>query len=156
LNGSDLDRVAASLAAHLEKGGHPMRAIPCLERAAQMALRVSANEEAIRCLTRALTLVEHMPAGRDRDERELGLRTALSGPLTWARGYAARHVEENLERVAALAAASSRGAVPVRWLWSLWTLRFMLSDLQSARRLAEQALAMTDGDPSCACEAHHA
>ena len=52
---SDLDRVSAPIATHLDRGGQPVRAIPFLERAAQAAIRVSAIEEGIRCLTYALS-----------------------------------------------------------------------------------------------------
>ena len=76
-----LDEVSASIAVHLDRGGQPARAVPFLERAAAVATRVSANEEAIRCLTHALSLVERLPAGRDRDEQELALRSSLSVAL---------------------------------------------------------------------------
>jgi DNA-binding SARP family transcriptional activator len=46
-----LDDVSASIAVHLDRGGQPARAIPFLERAAIVATRVSASEEAIHCLT---------------------------------------------------------------------------------------------------------
>ena len=92
-----LDEVSASIAAHLDRGGQPARAIPFLERAAAVATRVSATEEAIRCLTYALSLLERLPAGRDRDEQELALRSSLSVALNSARGYAAPEIEQNLE-----------------------------------------------------------
>src|SRR6202163_563320 len=59
-----LDDVSASIAVHLDRGGQPARAVPFLERAAAVATRVSANEEAIRCLTHALSLVQTLPPGR--------------------------------------------------------------------------------------------
>ena len=104
-----LDEVSASIAVHLDRGGQPARAIPFLERAAAVATRVSANEEAIRCLTHALSLLEMLPAGRDRDERELALRSSLSVALNSARGYAAPDVEQNLNRVLTLSRADGTG-----------------------------------------------
>jgi len=53
-----LDDVSASIAVHLDRGGQPARAVPFLERAAAVATRVSANEEAIWCLMYALSLLE--------------------------------------------------------------------------------------------------
>jgi DNA-binding SARP family transcriptional activator len=153
---SDLDPVSAAIAAHLERGGQGARALPFLERAAQVSVRVSAHEEAIRSLTHALSLVDRMMPGRDRDDRELMLRAALSGSLTTARGYAAPEVEHNLERLVALSTTRGRGDVPVRWLWGLWTVHYMHGDLQSARAISERALAGSRHDPSAACEAHHA
>ena len=156
IHAANPDPLSASIAAHLERGGQPERAIPLLERAADFATRQSATEETIRCLTHALTLVGAISAGRDRDGRELGLRTTLLAPLTSARGYAAQDVQENLERIVALETAINRGQVPVHWLWGLWSLHFVRGDFDAARASAEQAMAASLGDPSGRCEAHHA
>jgi tetratricopeptide (TPR) repeat protein len=117
-------------------------------------MRVSAGEEAMRCLTHALSLHNRAPAGRDRDERELALRSSLSVALNSARGYAAPEVEQNLDRVFTLSRSS--GEVPVRWMWAAFTFRIVSGDLRGAREIAEQALARSSSDPSCRCEAHHA
>ena len=151
-----LDEASASIAMHLDRGGHPARAVPFLERAAAVAARLSANEEAIRCLTYALSLVNTLPEGRDRDQRELSLRSGLSMALNSARGYAAPEVEHNLDRVFALLRSDASGQVPVRWLWVAFTLRYMLGDLHATREVSEQALALSLSDRSCRCEAHHA
>jgi DNA-binding SARP family transcriptional activator len=151
-----LDDVSASIAVHLDRGGQPARAIPFLERAAAVATRVSATEEAIRCLTHALSLLDVQPAARDRDERELALRSSLSIALNSGRGYAAPEVEQNMDRVFTLSRSNGRGQVPVRWLWVAFTLRFMLGDLKATREVSEQALARSVTDPACRCEAHHA
>ena len=153
---SRLDEVSASIAAHLDRGGQPARALPFLERAAAVATRLSANEEAIHSLMHALSLLETLPAGRERDQRELALRTSLSGALNSVRGYAAPEIEHNLNRVFMLSRADSQQQVPVRWLWVAFTLRFMLGDLKGTREVSEQALAHSLSDPSCRCEAHHA
>jgi tetratricopeptide (TPR) repeat protein len=151
-----LDEASASIAVHLDRGGQPARAVPFLELAAAVAARVSANEEAIRCLTHALSLLGALPAGRDRDERELAIRSSLSAALNSARGYAAPAIEENLNRVFTLVRSHGQGEVPVRWLWVSFTLRFMLGDMKGTREVSEEALARSVSDPSCRCEAHHA
>jgi DNA-binding SARP family transcriptional activator len=151
-----LDDVSASIAVHLERGGQPARAVPFLERAAEVAMRVSATEEAIRCLTHALSIVGTLPAERDRDARELALRSTLSIALNSGRGYGAPEIQENLDHVFTLSRADGRGQVPVRWLWVAFTVRFMLGDLKGTREVSEQALAGSEADPSCRCEAHHA
>jgi DNA-binding SARP family transcriptional activator len=151
-----LDEVSAAIAAHLERGGQPSSALPFLERAAAAALRVSAHAEAIRLLNHALAIVARLPAGPERDVRELALREHLSVALNSDLGYAATEVEQNLDRVFALAPAGARGDVPVRWLWAAFTLRFMLGDLRATREISELAYARSAADPSCRCEAHHA
>ena len=97
-----------------------------------------------------------LPAGCDRDARELALRSTLSIALNSGRGYGAPEVQENLDRVFTLSLSDGRGEVPVRWLWVAFTVRFMLGDLKGTREVAEQALARSAADPSCRCEAHHA
>lgn len=153
---SRLDEVSASLAVHLDRGGQPARAVPFLERAAAVATRVSANEEAIRCLNYALSLLGTLPATRERDATELAIRSSLSIALNSARGYASIDVEQNLDRVIALSRGDGQGQLPVRWLWVAFTHRFMLGDMKAARDASDQALANSLGDPSCVCEAHHA
>jgi hypothetical protein len=110
-----LDEVSASVAGHLDRGGQSARAVPFLERAAAVATRISATEEAIRCLTHALAIVETLPPGRDRDAQELALRATLSIALNTGRGYAAPDIEQNLDRVLVLSRSSGRDQVPVRW-----------------------------------------
>jgi tetratricopeptide (TPR) repeat protein len=151
-----LDEVSAAMAVHLDRGGQPARAVPFLERAAAVATRVSANEEAIRCLTYALSLLEALPPTRERDDTELSIRSSLSVALNSARGYASVEVEQNLDRIFALSRADGHGELPVRWLWAAFTLRFMLGDMKGTREASEQALASSLHDPACLCEAHHA
>jgi predicted ATPase len=155
LSAPDLDRVSAAIAVHLDRGGQPLRAIPFLERAAEVATRVSATEETVRCFTYALSLVGALPAARDRDERELAIRGAMSASLTSARGYAAPEVQSNLERIVVLGAALGVRETPVRWLWGLWTMHFVLGDMEAARQVSTQALA-SSVDEASRCEAHHA
>jgi DNA-binding SARP family transcriptional activator len=151
-----LDEMSAPLAMHLERGGQPGRAVPHLERAAAVAMRLSASEEAMRCLTHALVLLESLPADRERDRRELEIRSSLSVVLNSARGYGGIEVERNLDRVMTLVRVDGRDEIPVRWLWVGFTLRYMVGDLKAARGHAEAALARSVDDPSCRCEGHHA
>lgn len=147
-----LDDTSGAIAAHLDKGGQPARALPFIERAAAVAERLSAVEEAIRCFTYALALLDKLPPGRTRDAHELALRSSLSVALNSGRGYAAPEVEQNLDRVIALSRAD-RGHVPVRWLWVAYTLKFMLSDLSGMRALSQEALERSVAEPTGRCEA---
>jgi predicted ATPase len=92
VNAPDLDPVSAQLAAHYEQAGLPDRAIEFYMRAAGVAQRLCANEEAIGLLNRALALFEFVPAGLSRDRRELTAQTALGVSLVATRGYAAPEV----------------------------------------------------------------
>ena len=154
LHADRLDEVSALIAVHLDRGGRPAMAVPFLQRAAAVASQIFANEEAIRCLTYALQLLSHLPAGRDRDDLELAIRTSLSVALNSARGYADPDIEQNLDRVVEVLVRNGDGTLPTRWLWVASSLRFMLGDLPAALQVATQALARAESDPTYACEAH--
>jgi tetratricopeptide (TPR) repeat protein len=65
----DLDPVSRQVAAHYRRGGLPAQAIPHYLRAGQLARDVCAQEEAIACFERGLTLLEEGtwdPSTRDR------------------------------------------------------------------------------------------
>lgn len=156
LHADRLDEVSALIAVHLDRGGQPARAVPFLQRAAAVASQIFANEEAIRCLTYALSLLPHLPAGRDRDDLELAIRTSLSVALNSARGYADPDIEQNLDRVVQLFARDGESALPTRWLWVAGALRFVLGDLPATLKVNTQALARAEFDPTCRCEAHQA
>jgi len=149
-----LDEASAAIAMHLERGGQQGRAIDFYARAANVAAHVSANEEAIRCLTQALTLLERLPPGRERDDRELALRGPLAAALSSARGYSSPEMEQNLDCVFALFRADNEPRVVVPWLWAGFSVRYVLGDLRAAREMAEQALARGAADRSTRCEAH--
>ncbi|HEX5188853.1 MAG TPA: AAA family ATPase, partial [Streptosporangiaceae bacterium] len=65
------DQVAAQLAEQYARGGRPARAVAYYGRAADLAARVFAHAEAIRLHKQALSVVRSLPAGVDRDSREL-------------------------------------------------------------------------------------
>jgi predicted ATPase len=102
LHSADLDEVSSELGAHYERGGWNERAIAFYERAAEVAQRVYANASAIELFSRALELLEAEPPSRERDERELALRTALGAPLVAIEGYGASAVRDVYSRAAEL------------------------------------------------------
>ena len=87
LHSDDDDSVAALLGEQYDRGGRPDRAFIHFRRAADAAAAVFANADALRHHRRCLGLVEAMPAGRDRDERELEVLQAMCAPLNGLQGY---------------------------------------------------------------------
>src|SRR6266566_731200 len=63
----DLDLVSGQIASHYERAGMIEQALPSYQRAAAVAQRVYANEDAISLLSRSLELLELLPAGSKRD-----------------------------------------------------------------------------------------
>jgi DNA-binding SARP family transcriptional activator len=94
LHSADLDPVSSELAAHYESAGWGERAIAFYARGAEVALRVYSNEGAIELLSKALELLDDEPPTRDRDERELALRTSMGAPLVAIKGYGAPEVRD--------------------------------------------------------------
>ena len=97
-----------------------------------------------------------LPAGRDRDEQELALRSSLSVALNSARGYAAPEFEQNLDRVFTLSRATD--ADRCRCAGCGWPSRALHARRPEghAGGVGAGARAAASSDPSCRCEAHHA
>jgi DNA-binding SARP family transcriptional activator/predicted ATPase len=101
-NAGDLDPMSGQIAAHYERAGMDEHAIPHYQRAAAVAQRVYANDEAIGLLSRGLALLEGLPAGMRRDTQELGLLLALAPTVRVAKGWTAPEAEHLLDRALAL------------------------------------------------------
>ncbi len=89
LYGDRADEIAVQLARHFREAGMAEKAVEYLHRAGQRAVRLSANEEAIAHFNHALKLIDGLPPGPERIDKELSLQLALAVPLQWARGFAA-------------------------------------------------------------------
>jgi DNA-binding SARP family transcriptional activator/predicted ATPase len=152
----DLDAVAGQIAAHFDLGQLPDRAIPYYERAALVAQRLYANEEAIGLLRHALALLPALPADDTRARRELGLQVTLGVSLVASRGYGSPSVIETYERAAALCGElGTAPAAPV--LRGLAIAHVVRTDFDQARRLGQQLLAQAEQaqDASLTVEANY-
>jgi DNA-binding SARP family transcriptional activator/tetratricopeptide (TPR) repeat protein len=112
LHGDDLDPVSAQLARHLEAAGETERALAAYRRAAAHAQGMSAIAETAAMLRRALALADRLPAGRDRDEVELELLTALGVPMVALEGYAGAGVLDIYRRARGLCERLGRPVDP--------------------------------------------
>jgi len=132
----DLDAVSGQIAAHYEQAGMVEQAIPYYQRAAAVAQRIYANDDAINLLSRALTLLESLPAGMKRGAQELTLLLALARSLRVARGWAEPELERVLDRAHAL--SETIGDDVQRWqvLFGLQTLYAVQAKLEKTRYLS--------------------
>jgi predicted ATPase len=89
----DLGPVSAQLAAHCESAGLLEQAIPHYSRAALVAQRVYAHEEAIALAGRGLSLLVQLPASARRDGWELDLQLVLAPSYRVTLGFAAPELE---------------------------------------------------------------
>ncbi len=142
--------ISSRLAAHYEQGGLPEEAIAHYERAAEAARRASGDEEVIRLLTRALTLLADLPDGRARDESELRMVTVLGASAIAARGWAARAAGDAFARAVELVRRMPE--VPpeiVNAVWGLHAFHMVRGDQKTALAVTEPlwALACASGIP---------
>jgi DNA-binding SARP family transcriptional activator len=142
LHPGDADAVAAQLADQYARGGRGDRALDYYARAADVAAGVFAHGEAVRLHQRALLIIRSLPAGRERDRRELAVLESLAAPLNARSGYASVELQETLERSIELAESLGRRDATLAGLVALWTSRFVQGRTADAYRIARRALAL--------------
>jgi len=145
-------------ARHFTAAGLGADAIPYWQRAGERAISRSANQEAVRHLSRALELVAELPASSARTQRELDLLTKLGPALMAVRGYADPEVEKTYSRARELCGHVEHTPQLFPVLWGLWLFSTGRARHRTARTLGEQLLAIAGDarDPALLLEAHHA
>ena len=108
LHADDTDQIAAQLAEQYARGGRPQRAMTYYRRAAEVAAGMFAHADAIRLHREALSIVANLPAGADRDTRELAVLEAMAAPLNARYGYASPDLQRAVERSVELAESLGR------------------------------------------------
>ena len=96
--GKSAGSVAAELAVHFERGRTIEKAIQYYYKAGELAVRRSANREAVAHFTKSLALLSELPSTPERDQQELSLQLALGAPLIALNGLAAPAVERTYGR----------------------------------------------------------
>jgi class 3 adenylate cyclase/predicted ATPase len=146
------------LAHHSTEAGLTQQAIENWHRAGERAIEGSANLEAIAHLTRGLKILEDLPEGPHRDEKELAYQVALLTPL-----FAARFGSAEGERAAARASELSRRVGAdlrslFRALFGLTMTYSVRGKIRIGQETAEQLLVVGKRlhDPELLAYAHHA
>ncbi len=142
--------IATELARHFAAAGDAAQASRFFAISGDSAASVSANDEAVGQLEKALLWTERVPASPERNGQELMIRLALSPPLASTEGYATTRIARNLRRIEELIEAT--GAVdslhPV--LLGLWSLYIVRGELAEAAEIGQRLLrhaAADDSDP---------
>ena len=153
---ADLDPFSSQMAAHFERAGLPDQAIHFYQRAAEVAQRLFANEEAIGLFNKGLLLLQALPPGPARNELELSLLTALGASLVTLKGYAASEVIEVFARARALGEQLGQPPIPPV-LRALAIAHIVRAEYQPAYDLGEQLLDLADRrqDPVLEVEARY-
>ncbi len=150
------ESIAGQLARHFEEAGTIAKAIHYLRQAVEHGLRLSAQEETIALLQKALALVKQLPDTIEQQHVELALRLRFGTVMLAARTYGAREIRTNFELAYTL--AQQVGDTPQR-MAAHWGLRSHYSvSSQNAKALAIEheylTLAQAIQSPDLLLEAH--
>jgi tetratricopeptide (TPR) repeat protein len=132
------DREPGMVAHHFTQAGLPKTGIEWWGRAGDRAMRRFANHEAALSYVNGLNLMADLPAGEERDRRELVFRLALGPALLAARGYASEEVERNYQEASRLAEALSDREAIFTSARGQWHYLYDRSLLDRALALAER------------------
>jgi predicted ATPase len=127
---------------HLTEAGLLDQAIPYWQKAAEVAVRRSANVEAVGHLKKALDLLARLPENSETTRKELGLQIALGPALMAIKGYAAPEVEEVYSRAWQLCQGLGETPQMFTILRGLWGFYIVRSELETARELGNRCLAL--------------
>lgn len=156
LHASALDLVAAQVAAHYASAQLADEAAVYYQRAAAVAQRVGANQEAIELLHRGLTVLETLSPSLDRDARELDLRTALGVSLVATEGYGAPEVASVYARCRQLCQILGKPASPPI-LRALALVSLAQAKIEECHALGDHMMSLADRDDDSVLrvEAHY-
>ncbi|HEV7543995.1 MAG TPA: adenylate/guanylate cyclase domain-containing protein, partial [Reyranella sp.] len=129
------------LAHHYTAAGLFEAATPYWQRAGELAMQRFALPEAITHLSNGMILIEKLPAGPERDLRELGLRTVLGPAVVAQHGWGQSEVSRILEPAWSLAESLNHRPAYAPVLHSLWVHYLCVDQLAVSLQSAEKLLA---------------
>jgi predicted ATPase len=150
--------VAAEIALLLEAARDFSRAADYFLVAAQNAVRVSANQEAVVLACRGVELLAPLPDTPERARKELALQITLGPALFSTKDWTAPDVEAAYTRAHVLCRELGESPDLFPALWGLCLFRTARGEIQTGLNLAEQLLGLAQRaqDPGLLLQAHHA
>jgi DNA-binding SARP family transcriptional activator/predicted ATPase len=133
-----LDSIAGQIAAHYESARKAEQAIPYYQRAAMVAQRVYANEDAIALLSRGLALLERLPAGARRDAQELKIQLMLAPLYRMTKGWTSPEVERVLDRAMELCDRVGDDAQRAQVFYGLLSLYVVQARLEKVQLTSDE------------------
>jgi class 3 adenylate cyclase/predicted ATPase len=140
------------IAYHYTAAGLIEPAIQYWRKAGEQAVQRSANVEAVRHFSQALTLLEKVPHAQERDHRELDLRTQLGATLTAVKGFGAAEVEAAYARARVLCGQSKNVEQRFSVLRGLWVYDLVRAEWSEASALAQEMLRLARNEANTAFE----
>jgi predicted ATPase len=146
------------LARHCTEAGMPERAVSFWRKAAEHAALRSAILEVIAHCDRGLDLLAELPENPSRDKEELALLLTLGPAEMVAKGFGKSESARHYKRARELAGKLGDEAALFTVTWGLWVHHQQRADIETARGLAEDvvAIARRQGDSAMELQAHHA
>ena len=144
------------LSYHFSEAELSEKAIPYSHRAGEIAVKRSANDEAIDHLSKGLALLKTLPESYERNRQELSIQIALGPPLSVVKGPASEEMEHTLSRAKDLCEKIGdlkRISTVLRGLVRLYVFR---AEYETAVAIAERLLqiAESEQDPLSYLVAH--
>ena len=138
------------LAHHYSRSDNIEKAVEYLERAGQQAAQRSAYSDAISSLGAAIDLLQRLPDGPERAQRELLLQLALAPALIAVKSWSGPEVERAYTRARQLCERLGDPPELFPSLYGMWVVHVLRAELRKAYELAEQVLRRTQGtdDPA--------
>jgi class 3 adenylate cyclase len=133
------------LAHHYTQAGETALAIDAWHRAAERALRAGAARATEAAARHGLRLLDALPTGSTRDQREFHLQLFLNQALTLTKGYASPEKDRPLARVRELASRVDRTSELNLHVIMLWVAVINRDGPLIAQPLADEALAAAEG-----------
>jgi len=128
------------LAHHYTHAGLTEIALQWWQKAGDLAIRRSANREAVSHYDRVIELLRLLPASPKRDASELVTRIKLSGPLIATAGYITSELTENYARAWELCTelGDDKHAFPV--MYGQWVIPYVRGNMAEALKNSERFL----------------
>lgn len=144
------------IARHYEQAGLLAKAIPFYQRAAQVAHRLAAVQEAIHLLTHAQRLLQALPESDERTKLALAVQIDLGPLLLATKGYAAPEVEHAFRTAWQLCQQVGDLQQRFQVLWGLGKFYQVKPDLPKGTAVAREllALAQVEENPELLLEAY--
>ena len=131
------------------------KAIGYWQRAGEMAVRRSANKEAMSHLTAGLELLKTLPDAPERAQQELTMLSTLGAPLIATKGYSAPELEKTITRARELCRQLDETPQLFAVMFKLCAYSLLRGEMKTAEEIGEQMLhlARTAQDPDLLLEA---
>ena len=128
------------VAHHYTEAGLNQQAVTFWQQAGEIAMRRSANVEAVNHLTKGLELLETLPDTPERAPKEAALQTLLGQSMIQIRGYSAPEVQQAFSRARDLIGQLEESPQYLQVMSGLHDYYWIRGEHQSARTVAEQCL----------------